>query len=410
MKINTSLDYFNYTTHLTTAAVLFGGATLMIGSPILSTLAIGGALGVRCLLMPVLKDHFRDNLPPAQNEILDAKIRAGVIGDKHVDTYRNTLNMSKKMGFKTMPRMHFYMSRNAQDHTSSFLEQEFVKVASRFVPILERASKAKSIKGALSKMFLKYANAAAFSHVKQRVIYSEPLIKHLKQGEIDGVSAHELCHLKAKHINAKEDTSFLTSAASATASLNFIVTAFSSISNFAVFGVSTAASMCVMSLYKKAKGYNSNDGENENKRELMEVARVQKAAGMATLGALAYMTDSQALLFALGLNVVVSQAGALIKSSLSRRHEFHADRIAGDVTKHPENLISGLRAARDHNVSFEPGMEKTVEQKETMMGKIFASAVNLYASHPPVKQREKALKKQSASLRKQNIHAQSAPV
>lgn len=171
------------------------------------------------------------------------------------------------------------------------------------------------------------------------VCVTRGLLENLNRTQLEGVVAHELAHIR------NYDTLLMTVVAIMVGSLSIIAD---------------------WVLRSTMFGGRRRDDEN-------------KAGGiLAIIG-----------IIALIVSPIVAE---LIKLAISRRREFYADAVSAKLTRYPEGLIQALEII-SHNPGVRTAQSATAHMFiESPLKTTGQKISNLFATHPPVAERIKALK------------------
>jgi heat shock protein HtpX len=169
------------------------------------------------------------------------------------------------------------------------------------------------------------------------------LLKRLNRGEIEGVIAHEMGHIK-----------------------NYDIRLMSIVSVLVGFVSLLADWMMRNSFYRK-----KNDDNNNQAQAIMTIIAIVLAL----------------------LSPIVAQ---LIQLAISRRREFLADATSASITKNPEGLARALEKISQDREPLEAANKATAhlyiaDPLKNTKGAV-ASFKNLFNTHPPVKERIAALR------------------
>ena len=337
MRVNSAFDHLNYTTHLCLSGALLVGTAYHLNSPKLMIAAATIAAVEKFIISPIRKTKWRNELPQSLNllntekdEILD--FRYGV----EKDLLKRGKKLADKMGFKKTPEFHVLKNN----------------------PIEKQS--------------------IAFSHQKQRVIYTQRLIDILDRDEQGAVTAHELVHLKAKHVRKWEAVSIVNHTAGLAMTLNMGLVMLSSYQNL---GIAAGVVVSAIAGMFATDHLTSKPFQNNQSKINMGGASTLIAAGLG----LSYAFNNFAMAGALGAAFLVKNAGTLINRNLSRQNEYQADRIAGQVIENPEVMADALKK-----------LDHTLDQRQSFLTKAFQA---VYHTHPPTEKRMKRLMKQQKKMK-----------
>lgn len=390
IAVNTAKDYTNFALHGLGYAGILAGVTLTVGSPVITGIAVATTLALKFGLGSYIKNAFSEALPEEEKELHHqfnrASGRAPALQTKLTSAFHKVKEFSQKLGLTETPAFHF-------------LDEE--DYATRLRRRLQDKGKGGAIREGLREFlmteFNKYANAAAFSHDRDRVILTKPLAENLDEDEINAVTGHEVGHIAAKHSLKTGIMALMGSPARISAALYSLVVTFSSWKNVGLVVAGNFVGGMLSYGYGLARGL---DTEN-NKRDKVEMARVrtvlQKLSKMGF--GVAFMAPD--LVIAQGISLATNETTKLLGKSYSRANEYQADRLAAEVTGKPMALITGLDKAREHNISFEKGMDMMPtdpDKKDSVLSSVFAKAKELYRTHPTNENRRMQMEKMALAM------------
>lgn len=419
--IDTARDRASFLMHLVAGAAVFGGTILAVGSPLLGAAAFGLTLLWRYAIHYYWNksNHVQKILPRAERKLtpdhfLEALIRQNprlgqALQGMRMDGYaivrppRDQIRVnglldavdaiSARLGLHKPPPLHILDHDIADPDTARGTD----------------ATEARNARGKLRALFNKRVNAGAISIGKNFILLSEPLFRMLPDEAIRAVIGHEAAHIVARHHQKAGELSLLTNAASMTAGLWLMGTLFGSLTNIGVF-LMTAMTMQLMRdlTGKPAK----QAAQADQKAVPPPLSRRMQALSIPIFAGFAFFFGTPPLLGAAGIAFVTARAARLVDMSLSRRHEYQADRIGAAAVQDPQGLIEALSLAHRHNLALE-WAEKAqappaaaAQEKGGVLTRVFARAAALYRTHPPFEARRAALE---ATVKKPLAGAGLAP-
>lgn len=172
------------------------------------------------------------------------------------------------------------------------------------------------------------------------VALTEGLLRSLNKDELAGVIAHELAHIRNFDIRLMLILSVLAG------TLTFIIDTF-----------------------LRAVFFPKSDGDNSD-----------NSSGSIFL-----------MVIGIILSITLPIISLLIQLAISRRREFLADATAVEITRHPQGLISALRKIEASDISVEKATEGNAHMFFDNPFKDDNFIVRLFSTHPPIKDRIKAL-------------------
>ena len=233
------------------------------------------------------------------------------------------------------------------------------------------------------------ANAFAFKHHEQgSVVVNKPIADELEPEELRGVVAHEVGHIAAGHHIKRTISGFIASPAVLLTNLNQLVTTFSSIKNLGLVWAGQAIGKIAGDFIQERMGW--SEEEPKQKAHITNTKQIFRNA--ATIG-LAALFGAPDLILAVGLNYFTTKALSLNNKHYSRRKEFQADRIAGELTGEPEALSNGLYKVHDHHArgmtDYSPITPR--DKPPGILTAVFERFEDMGKTHPNVHRRSEKL-------------------
>ena len=383
MKTGSFKDTLYYYTYLAGATTLAAGTIAMYQAPVISAAAIGMVLAFHKFGIPFVKDLFRDHLLELERHH-DRRIMMRLNGAGYEEKVQQTLQdgraLAKKMGFETMPEFHF-LPDNTDGFKTSVRQTTWKYLKDVFGP------SAKGFKQSSKEAFFKYANAAAFAHKKNRVLYTESLIKQLTREELQYVTAHELVHLKERHNQKAQHIRQALGVASLTASLAWLTSVATQTGFGPLFLYSIATTAITAALYRSTRKVFGQKTLHKIEDKLV----TKMIAPLSTIG-IGYMAQNTDFMVAAAMVYGVNNAAELIKQGYSRINEFHADRGATEAVENTDAVLSALDKVRKYNLNFERGMHRNISvnpENHDFVTRAFIRAGELYATHPNITRRHR---------------------
>lgn len=392
LRANTLKDHANFFLHIGLAAAATTGTFLTLGSPlVLGAVALGITAAVNLGLVGLIKEELQDAIDEERKAGLKDKDTSYLSPSEKADyDYEKSKlaavkgwvsKFAKLSGLEDIPEVLIISKKSTQ-------EAELEEVRDRIMG----TSSDKGFRGFLRKEFNKHANAFAFKHEHGNVVLNNPLVNALDDRELAGVVAHEVGHLAAGHTDKQMTLGWIMTPARVMAGLNKIIVNFSSWKNFGLVWGANIITNVAGGLIAGMKGWDPEEDER-HKAKLNNYKHYIRAGVTAGL---AVMFGAPDLLIATGISFATREATNFVQKRYSRRNEFHADRLAGELTGDPEGLSRGLEKIRTLHLKAEPGFNHDHEAKEKgWLSSLFGRIKDLQATHPNVDRRTERLRSMS---------------
>lgn len=366
LRANAPMDYLRLFSTLSMTAALSATTFAALGFPVvLGAVATAITAGVHLGLMPQLKNEMQDALDIEKTMVTRWEDRGRLT--RKIDRWVQAF--SQKYDLKTAPQV-LVMPEQAQSQK-----------------VYEGAPKS-TMRNFLRHEFNKHANAFAFSHNKGNIVLTDPIVKALNEDELKGVVAHEMGHIVAGHTHSAMALRYISTPAKVAAGLNFLFTAVTSFKNFGFFMMANSLSSLATDAYEKFW-----DLKPENPMHKKSLDSVRYYAFHGSLATMAFAFGAPDLLLAQGISVATGKSLNLVEKFNSRVNEFHADRLAVEMTKDNVSLATGLEKVKAHHMrAMDPdGKNSNPDDAKGVLQSVFDRVRDLTKTHPNVDRRKERI-------------------
>jgi heat shock protein HtpX len=262
--------------------------------------------------------------------------------------------------------------------------------------------------------FQRVFNAAAAGLTRPVILISEPLLDVLEEGETRAVVAHEFGHLGGRHIRLGMAANWLqmTTMFAAMFGLGGAVVSEGWLTGLLSIGGTVAIAYGGSKVMPKKEDRYARDGTMKPGalRRQMMIWGAQEALSVGILA----IPNPAAVLTAVAIEHGFFWAANFINKSLSRRHEFQADRAAIAMGANPLKLIAALRKIEALLELNDPALAQARDWRRGALPlRALKMAESIFKTHPDTQRRCRrlaALARQQGYAAEEISAALAAPV